>query len=229
MVQSMWSYLKDNWLGHKASGTGNLLPASLTFLSNVLANQGNKSKYELYKEQAQLYLDSAKDNAELIRSQGEIALRNLEYKNALERGNDLVRVAASGAGLGGSAMDVLIRKEKIRKINETTVKAEYTNQMMLEKIHGLRQARQAYGTMASEAERDKWAIWASAIKGVETYMQLSTRDAKTEATIEATAEAIAEKSAIRMKETSAAYLGAGNTATLISNETNTPTNNIKIN
>ena len=183
MVQSAWTYLRNNFMGNWNAGTANVLPAVLTTWSNLLANRGNKTQYELYKEQANSYVDTARENAKLIKSQGEIALRNLSYKHSLERGNDVVRVAASGTGMGGSNLDVIVRKEKIRKMNEATVRANYTNQAMMEMVNGFRQAGNVYGTLAQKAEGDKWASIASILKGVEVYAALSARDAKIESDV----------------------------------------------
>lgn len=179
-VNSLSKYLGNNIMGNWNAGTWNVLPAVLTTWSNLLANQGNKSSYELYKEQAKSYIETAKMNADLIKSEGEIALRNLEYKNKLQRGNDVVRVAASGGNLSGSNLDVLVRKEKIRKMNETTLKANYSNQIMLEMVNGYRQAGQTYLNLSAKAKADKYTAIASILKGVETYVGLQVRDAKVE-------------------------------------------------
>lgn len=179
-VNSLSKYLGNNIMGSWNAGTWNVLPAVLTTWSNLLANQGNKSSYDLYKEQAKSYIETAKMNADLIKSEGEIALRNLEYKNKLQRGNDIVRVAASGGHLSGSNLDVLVRKEKIRKMNETTLKANYSNQVMLEMVNGYRQAGQTYLNLSAKAKADKYTAIASILKGVETYVGLQVRDAKVE-------------------------------------------------
>ena len=185
MVQSAWKYVKNNLFGNWGAGTANVLPAVLTTWANLLGTQGNKTEYELYKEQAQSYIDNARENAQMIKNQGEIALRNLSYKQALERGNDVVRVASSGSGMGGSNLDVVIRKEKIRKMNEATIRANYTNQAMMEMVNGYRNARSTYGTLAQKAEGDKYSALAAVLKGVETYVGLSVRDAKVASNIEA--------------------------------------------
>lgn len=186
MVRSfLFSYLPNNIMGNWNAGTANVLPALLTTWSNLIANTGNKTQYELYKEQAKAYVDAAKDNAQLIKNQGEIALRNLKYKHTLEQGSDVVKAAVSGGGLGGSKIDVILRKEKIRKMDEATLKANYTNQAMLEIVNGYRNAGHVYGTMAQKAQADKWSVLASVLKGVETYVGLSVRDAKIEAGINA--------------------------------------------
>lgn len=176
--QSFSNYLAHNLFGNSKAGTWNVLPAVLNTWSNLLANKGNQTSYELYRQQARSYIDTAKDNAELIKNQGAIALRNLQYKNKLERGNDVVRVAAGNGKLSGSNLDVLVRKEKIRKMNEQTVNANYTIQAMLELTNGYRKAANEYGTLAAKAGADKYAALASILKGVETYMGLTVRDAK---------------------------------------------------
>lgn len=181
-MQGFPSYLFHNIMGNWNAGTANVLPAVLATWSNLLANTGNQTQYELYKEQARSYINAAKDNAQLIKNQGEIALRNLKYKHALEQGTDVTKAAVSGGGLGGSKIDVILRKEKIRKMDEATIKANYTNQAMLEMVNGYRNAGQVYGTIVQKAQADKWSVLGSILKGVETYVGLSVRDAKIVAT-----------------------------------------------
>lgn len=179
-VNSFTKQIVHNPMGHWGSGTWNVLPAVLTTWSNLLGGQGSKTSYQLYKEQAKDYVSTAKQNAELIRSKGEIALRNLVYKNKLERGNDVLRIAASNANLSGSNLDMLVRKERIRKMNETTLKANYSNQIMMEMVNGYRQAGQTYLTLSGKAQGDKYSALAAILKGVETYVGLTVRDAKVE-------------------------------------------------
>lgn len=179
-VNSFTKQIFHNPMGQWGSGTWNVLPAVLTTWSNLLGSQGSKSSYQLYKEQAKDYVSTAKQNAELIRNKGEIALRNLVYRNKLERGNDVLRIAASNAHLSGSNLDMLVRKERIRKMNETTLKANYNNQIMMEMVNGYRQAGQTYLTLAGKAQGDKYSAFAAILKGVETYVGLTVRDAKVE-------------------------------------------------
>lgn len=177
---SFIKYLFTNPVGNTKANTWNVLPAVLTTWSNLLANKGNKTSYELYREQARNYIDTAKKNAELIENQGEIALRNLRYKNKLERGNDVVRVAAGNGNMSGSNLDLLVRKERIRKMNEQTINANFTNQAMMELSNGYRNAAHTYGTLAAKAGADKYSAIASFLKGIETYVGLQVRDAKIE-------------------------------------------------
>lgn len=179
-INSLATYLGNNIAGNWNANTWNVLPAVLTTWSNLLAGQGNKTAYELYKEQAREYVNTAKMNAEDIKRQGEIALRNVRYANKLEQGNDVLRIAAGNGHLSGSNLDVLVRKEKIRKMNETTIRANYANQAMKELVNGYRQAGNTYLTLAGKAKADKYTALASILKGVETYVGLSVRDAKVE-------------------------------------------------
>ena len=178
MVGAFLNYLGHNVMGNWNSGTWNVLPAVLTTWSNLIGTRSHKSEYELYKEQARNYIDTARSNAELIRSKGEIALRNLVYKDKLERGRDVATLGAAGGNLSGSALDVLVQKEKVRKMDEQTLKANYSNQAMMEIVNGYRQAGNTYGVLAAKADADKWGVWASILKGVEAYVGLSVRDAK---------------------------------------------------
>lgn len=162
----------------KQAGTWNLLPAVLTAWSNLVSTSPSKTSYELYKEQANSYKETAEKNAELIKSQGEIALRNLKYQSKLQRENDKLRIAASNAHMTGSNLDIVVRKEKIRAMNEMALRANYQNQILMELQNGYRKAGMAYGELAARAEGAKKSPLLAILKGVETYMGLSTRDGK---------------------------------------------------
>lgn len=185
MPETGTHYEATNLAGNWNAGTWNVLPAVLTAWSNLLQLGPNKDSYSLYKQQARQYVTAAKENAKLIESQRDIALRNLRYKNKLIQGDDIVRAAASNLNMSGSTLDLLVRKEKIRKMNEQTLNANYTNQAMLEMVNGYRQAASAYGSLAAKAGADKWAAWASILKGVETYVSLQVRDAKVKSAVDA--------------------------------------------
>lgn len=178
MAQNFFSYIFKNPVGSNTIGTGNLLPAAFTTFSNLLSLQGNKSQYELYKEQAREYVKAARDQAALIEKEGAIALRNMQYKNAQLRGQEKLAVAAKGGQMSGSNLDVLVRQEKIRLMDETTLKANYVNQAMLELNKGYQAAAGAYGTMATKASADKASVWASLLKGAEVYVASTVRDIK---------------------------------------------------
>lgn len=178
MVKNYGQYLFGNIMGSTPANTWNVLPAVLTTWSNLLANQGNQTQYELYKQQAKAYVDTARQNAELIKQQGEIELRNLRQKHTLQRGNDMVRIGARGGNMSGSNLDVALRKEKIRKMDELVLKGNYGNQVMQEMVNGYRQAGNVYGTLRAKASADKWLPLVSILKGVETYVGLQVRDAK---------------------------------------------------
>lgn len=185
MPETATHYEATNLMGNWNAGTWNVLPAVLTAWSNLLQLGPNRDSYSLYKQQAREYVRTAKENAQLIENQRDIALRNLRYKNKLMQGDDIVRAAASNLNMSGSTLDLLVRKEKIRKMNEQTLNANYTNQAMLEMANGYRQAASAYGSLAAKAGADKWAAWASILKGVETYVSLQVRDAKVKSAVDA--------------------------------------------
>lgn len=178
MAQNFFSHIFKNPLGSTQIGTGNLLPAAFTTLSNLMSLQSNKTQYELYKEQAREYIKAARDQAALIEKEGAIALRNMQYKNVQIRGKEKLAVAAKGGQLSGSNLDVLVRQEKIRLMDEATLKANYTTQAMLELNKGYQAAAGAYGSMATKAESDKASVWASLLKGAETYVASTVRDIK---------------------------------------------------
>lgn len=184
MVRNFWGYLKQgNWFGNTQAGTWNVLPAVLTTWSNLLSTQGNTTQYELYKEQAREYQEKAKLNAELIKHKGEIALRNLIIKDKKERGRDIAIAGAKGGNMSGSNLDVIMEKDKMRRMDELTVKADYANQAMLEMLNGYQQAASTYGMLRARAKADKMGVFASILKGLEVYTTLQVRDGRTDSQV----------------------------------------------
>lgn len=171
--------LKNNLQGNTVMGTGNLLPAAMTTLTNLLGNVGNKTTYELYKEQAKSYVDTARENVKILDEQEAIELRNLRYKNKILRGQDMVSVGAKGGNMTGSNLDIMIQKEKVRLMEEATVQGNYANKRLAEMHNGLTNAANTYGSMRARAGMDKWNIWGSIMKGLEVYVDQSVKDAVT--------------------------------------------------
>lgn len=168
----------DVLFGSNGIGTSKVLPAFLTAYANLLSTQPSETEYELYKQQAAMYISTAKDNAALIEQQGRIHLRNLMYKNKLERGEDIANIGAKGGNMSGSNLDVVMQKDKVRMMDEMTVITDYTTRAMQERVNGYRQAAGVYGTMYAKASASKTGIVASLLKGLQTYVGLSARDAK---------------------------------------------------
>lgn len=177
-IHSLTSYLFDNPMGNWNQGTWNVLPAVLTTWANLVESGSNKTQYELYKQQARDYINTAEMNADLIRKEGAIALRNLEYKNKIDRGADIVKVAAAGGNMSGSNLDVVIQKEKVRKMDEQTIRANYANQALTAIYNGYNQAANTYGVLSAEATKNKHSAWASILKGVQRYITSSVEDSK---------------------------------------------------
>lgn len=184
-IKDTFNYILKNPMGNKQMGTWNVLPSVLSVWSNLLANQGNKTSYSLYKQQALDFIDNAKENAELIKKKGEIDLRNLRIKHNLEKGDDLAKLGARGGNLSGSNLDVLVQKEKIRKMDEQTLTANTAIQANQEIINGYRQAYTAYGNLRAYSVSNKWSAIASIVKGIETYVGLQARDKMTISNLEA--------------------------------------------
>lgn len=179
-VASVTKYLFHNPMGNWNAGTWNVLPAVLTTWANLIGAKTPDSEYALYREQAKNYKETARMNAELIKSKGEIALRNLVYRDKLEKGADVSRLGATGGNLSGTNLDVLVQKEKVRKMDEQTLKADFAHQAMMELYNGYGRAADVYGTMAAKATGDKYNVLGALFKGLEVYTQLSMRDADKE-------------------------------------------------
>lgn len=171
-----------NPLGNNRAGTWNVLPAVLSTWSSLiqLQNQTSSDTYSLYKQQAREYIANAKRNADLVKKQEAIALRNLMYQDKVARDNDVLRVAISNSNISGTHLDVIIRKEKLRKMNEMAVRANYENQAAMEMNQGYNQAAQTYGLMYQTGRNVKWGVLDAILKGIGTYTSLTTRDAKVE-------------------------------------------------
>lgn len=171
-----------NPLGSNKAGTWNVLPAVLSTWSNLiqLQNQTSSDTYSLYKQQAREYIANAKRNADLVKKQEAIALRNFMYQEKVARDNDVLRVAVSNSNISGTHLDVVIRKEKLRKMNEMAIRANYENQAAMERSQGYNQAAQTYGLMYQTGRNVKWGVLDAILKGIGTYTSLTTRDAKVE-------------------------------------------------
>ena len=177
-VHSFTKYLFNNPTGNWSQNTWNVLPAVLTTWSNLFGSAGNQSTYDLYLAQAKEYIDTAEKNAALIKRKGAQELRNLEYKHKLEKGMDTVKAAGAGLNMSGSTLDVMVQKEKVRKMDEQTVRANYENQAMITLANGYASAASTYGTLHAKAKADKYNVFASILKGVERYVVSSVEDAK---------------------------------------------------
>ena len=175
----------SNPMGNTKAGTWNVLPAVLSTWSDLiqLQNQTAPDTYALYKKQAKEYIAAARRNAALIEKQEAIAIRNLQYQDKLERNNDVLRVAISNSNIGGTHLDVVVRKEKLRKMNEMAVRANYANQAAMELDMGYNRAAQVYGTLYQTGRNVKWGVLNAILKGIGTYTSLTTRDAKIEQNI----------------------------------------------
>lgn len=170
--------MAQNLLGNSLLKTWNLLPAALTTLSNTLALKSSQDSYALYQQQAVEYINTATQNAQIIRQKGEIDLRNLKYRNALERGNDIATVGAKGGNMSGSNLDIMIQKEKVRKMNEAATVGNTETQAMIEMRNGYQNAARTYGRLSAKAQSDKWAFTAAIFKGLEMYVGSTLQDMK---------------------------------------------------
>ena len=198
-----------NPMGSNKAGTWNVLPAVLSTWSNLiqLQNQTASDTYSLYKKQAREYITNARKNADLIKKQEAIALRNLLYQDKIERDNDVLRVAVSNSNISGTHLDVIIRKEKLRRMNEMAVRANYENQAAIEMNQGYNQAAQAYGVMYQTGRNVKWGILDAILKGVGTYTSLTGRDAKVVQNIDLAKESLNVKKALDAAQDAYYYNG----------------------
>ena len=156
----------------------NFLPAALTTLSGLLSTPVNETEYELYRKQAQEYISNARENAKLIRQKGEIDLRNLVYKNKLERGEDIATIGARGGNMSGSNLDVVLQKEKVRRMNEAVVQGDSITRSLMEMSNGYTKAASVYGTLSAKAKADGVNVWGNIMKGLTQYVASTVQDAK---------------------------------------------------
>lgn len=189
--------------------TNNFLPAALKTLSGILGTTASQSQYDLYKQQAQEYVNAARENAQIIKEEGAIALRNLQYRNKLERGIDVATVGAKGGNMSGSNLDVVLQKEKVRRMNEAVVHGDTINKSMIEMANGYRKAASAYGTLAAKADADKWNIWNSVLSGVSMYVGLTVDDRKMQDRLAATQDMYNRVHVIERYNTQKGWKGEG--------------------
>ena len=96
----------------------------LTALSSSIGIFTASSVYDRYKQQEQIYLDNAEENARRLQIKGDIALRNLKTKHALSQGSNELSAAAAGGRLSGSTLDVLVSNYKYNVADERTQSLE---------------------------------------------------------------------------------------------------------
>jgi len=149
----------------------NFLDSMLETLSMTMKSTTPKSVYELYKEQEQQTIQAALINSERIKAQGEIELRNLQYKHSIQRGADVTRVAAAGGNLSGSFLDVLMQKAKFQTMDETTVSLNTSNAMSQVLRDGYLTAATYAMNAKIRAEGDKRATAGAIIAGVQKYFK----------------------------------------------------------
>ena len=109
------------WLPSSGANTAN---AAVTGILSAFSTLGNalsaRSVYNMYKQQEQLYIQNAMEQARRIQIKGDIALRNLEIEHATERGKNQLGAAAGGGRLSGSTLDVLVQNHKYNMMDERT-------------------------------------------------------------------------------------------------------------
>lgn len=125
MAQNAYNAWQPKWGANTANALVTGILSSLATLSGALVPS---RVYELYKEQEQLYIQNADEEARRIRIKGDIELRNLEVAHAISQGKNELAAAASGTNmvtsLSGSSLDLLVQNYKYNTLDERTSSLE---------------------------------------------------------------------------------------------------------
>lgn len=159
----------------------NLINAGVTALVSSIPTfftMFSSSKiYDLYKQQEQLYIENANEQARRIQLQGDIALANLEARHAVSQGTNELAVAASGAGsMSGSFLDKLMANRKYDAREEFTQSLETLYAVGNAKREGLLNAYGVAGKAMQYAYEQRSNILENFMKGLSRASDSLTKD-----------------------------------------------------
>lgn len=80
------------------------------------------SSTDAYEEDMAAVLNAGQENAKRAKEEGAIKLYEAQYEARQLRGSNMAAFAASGGGITGSALDVLVAQDIYNKFNEDTIK-----------------------------------------------------------------------------------------------------------
>lgn len=143
---------------------------------NLYANFVPEEAYEIYKKQELEIMNTALANAESVKAQGEVELRNLRYKHDMAMGADIIKVSGSGGNMSGSFLDALIQQRKYQMMDEKTVATNTINQASAIIQEGYRNAANVAIQAQTTAQKQKNGVFGALMAGVDKYFELSFKD-----------------------------------------------------
>lgn len=167
-VQNAYNAWQPKWGANTANALVTGILSSLATLAGALVPS---RVYDLYKEQEQLYIQNADEEARRIKIKGDIELRNLEIAHALSQGKNELAAAASGTNMvtniSGSSLDLLVQNYKYNAMDERTSSLETLWEIDNAKRRGYINALQVAGqamNMAYSARSKSLAALGALIK-----------------------------------------------------------------
>lgn len=165
---------------NKIPFVNNWTAALLVTGSQLLANKVPDETYDLYKQQEQAIIDAALNNAEMVKAQGEVELRNLRIKHDMAMGTDIIKVSGSGGNMSGSFLDALMQQRKYQMLDEKSVITNTVNQATAIMKEGYNNAMSVAIQAQNTAVKEKYGVYSALLAGFGTYVQSALKD-KTEA------------------------------------------------
>lgn len=166
--------LQEGYMSWQPRWGANTVNASISGLLAALSGSIGiftaSSVYDRYKQQEQIYLDNAEENARRLQLKGDIALRNLRTKHALSQGSNELSAAAAGGRLSGSTLDVLVSEHKYNVADERTQALETIWEVSEAKRAGYLNALNTAWASMQFANTQK----ASAIQGLVKGLQVAS-------------------------------------------------------
>lgn len=115
--------LLDNWQPGPNT-TNAFITGALTGLSTMISSFATSPLFKYYKQQEDLHIKAAHENARRLRIKGDLALRKLEVEHTILQGRNELSAAAGGGRLSGSTLDVLVNNYRYNAIDERTQELE---------------------------------------------------------------------------------------------------------
>lgn len=161
---------------NKIPFVNNWTSALLVTGAHLLANKVPDETYALYKQQEQAIVDTALHNADMVRAQGEVELRNMRIKHDLAMGTDIIKVSGSGGNMSGSFLDALMQQRKYQMMDEKTVIMNTVNQATAIMKEGYNNAISVAMQAKNTAVKEKYGVFSALVAGMGAYLDGALKD-----------------------------------------------------
>lgn len=145
-AQTAYNAWQPRWGANTANALCTGILSSLASLAGAIVPS---KVYDYYRQQEQLYIENAAEEARRIKLKGDIELRNLEIAHTLNQGKQELAAAGSGTNMvtnvSGSALDMLVQNHKYNMMDERTSSLETLWEVSNAKRAGYIQALQVAG------------------------------------------------------------------------------------